>query len=104
MQQDYSSAYSLYSRALALDKEDAGDDAKRLQELQNREQQRLAEEEKKVRAKRMAKMVKACGEIPTATIIKQSDKKIHLTGVASAPAPGSHNFVIYGEAQRATAS
>ncbi|MCJ7765297.1 MAG: sel1 repeat family protein [Thiovulaceae bacterium] len=97
MQQDYSSAYRLYSRALALGKKDAGDDAKRLQELQNREQQRLAEEEKKVRAKRMAEMVKECGEIPTATNIKQCDKKIHLTGVASAPAPGSHNVIIYGD-------
>lgn len=96
-QQDYSSAYSFYSRAYSLGKEEAGDDAKRVQNLQSGEQQRIADEEKKLRAKRMAAMVKECGEIPTRINIKQGNKKIHITGTASAPTSGPHNFIIYGD-------
>ncbi|MBU1642723.1 sel1 repeat family protein [bacterium] len=97
MQQDYRLAYDFYSHAYALGNEEAGDDAKRILSLQSEEQQRAAEEEKKLWTQRMAKMVEECGEIPTSENIKQSNKKIHITGTASAPISGTNNFIIYGD-------
>ncbi len=97
MPRDYNLAYAFYSNAYALGNEEAGGDAKRIQNLQSKEQQLAAEEEKKSWARRMKEMVKECGEIPTGKNIKKSDQKIHITGTASAPISGMNNFIIYGD-------
>jgi TPR repeat protein len=97
MQQDYRLAYDLYSHSYALGNEEADNDAKRMLSLQSEEQQRAAEEEKKLWTQRMAKMVKECGEIPTSKNIRQSNQRIHITGTASAPVSGAGNFIIYGD-------
>lgn len=97
MPQDYNLAYDFYSHAYTMGNEEAGNDAKRIESLQNEAQQRAAEEEKKLWAQRMAEMIKECGEIPTAKNIKQRNQKIHITGTASAPVSGANNFIIYGD-------
>ncbi len=93
---DYGLAYTFYSKASALGRKEALDDAERIKHLQSKEQQRIAEEEKKARAEKMAAMVKECGEMPTASSIKKGNRRFHITGTASSPL-GRHSFIIYGD-------
>ena len=93
---DYSLAYTFYTRADILGKDGAKIDAKRVDALLSKEQQRIAAEEKKKQAKIMASMVKQCGTMPTTSTIKKRNKRFHITGTASAPV-GRRSFIIYGD-------
>ncbi|WP_345974961.1 tetratricopeptide repeat protein [Sulfurimonas sp. HSL3-7] len=95
-ERDYAQAYTFYDKAYVLGKKEALDDAKRVKQLQIQEQQRIAEEAEKRRAEQMAAMVKECGEVPTALLIKTGNKKFHITGTASASL-GRNTFIIYGD-------
>ena len=93
--QDYAKAYTFYTRADALGKNNVDKDMQRVKSLLNQEQQRVALEESKKQALLMAAMKKQCGSIPTPDTIKKADKMFHIIGTASAPL--SHNsFIIYG--------
>ena len=96
VRKDYSRAYTLYSRANALGKKDAQKDVQRVNALLDSEQQRIAQEEEKLRIAKMKKMVTECGVIPSADNVKLKAKKIHVIGTASAPV-GKNSFVIYGD-------
>jgi len=93
---DYSRAFTLYTRANALGKTDAQKDVQRVNALLDSEQQRIAQEQEKIRIAQMEKMIKECGDIPTADNIKLKAKKVHIIGIASAPV-GNSSFVIYGD-------
>ena len=95
-QRDYSLSYIFYTRADALGKKDVKKDMKRVDALLSKEQQRMAADEKKKQAKKMASMVKQCGAIPTASTIKKRNRRFHITGTASAPV-GRRSFIIYGD-------
>lgn len=93
---DLSTAHILYSRANALGKPEAKADMQRVGLQLDQEQKKQAEQEKAAYEKRMASMVKQCGLIPTAKIIKKRGKLVHLTGVVSAPV-GRRSVIIYGD-------
>ena len=95
-ERDYALAYTFYNQAFSLGKKEAQDDAERVKYLQEKEQQRIAQEEKRARAEKMAAMVKECGEVPTASSIRKGNRRFHITGTASAPL-GRSSFIIYGD-------
>ncbi|MGB6018391.1 MAG: tetratricopeptide repeat protein [Sulfurimonadaceae bacterium] len=96
VERDYKLAYTFYARASSLGTKNVDKDLQRVNRLLTKEQQRLASEEKRVRTEQMAKMVKACGSVPTRSNIKKRDRRFHITGRASAPV-GRQSFIIYGD-------
>jgi len=68
---------------------------RRVNNLLDSEQQRIAQEQEKARKEKMAKMVKQCGLIPTPENVTLKNKRFHIIGTASAPA-GRRSYVIYG--------
>lgn len=93
---DYAQAHTFYSRAAAMGKKDVKADLTRVSALLNKEQQRLAKEEEKLRIAEMKKMVKECGEIPDKKNVKKKNQRLHITGTASAPV-GKQSYIIYGD-------
>lgn len=93
---DYSQAYTFYSRAAAQGKQEAKKDMVRVNALLSKEQQRLAEEEERIRRQQMKKLVKECGQIPDSKNIKKKNVKLHIIGTASAPV-GKNSYIIYGD-------
>ncbi len=94
-EQDYSLAYTFYSRADSMGKKGAEKDMKRVNTLLSKKQQQAAEETKRAEKEKMKTMIKQCGLIPTVDNIKKKNVKFHIIGTASAPA-GNGSFVIYG--------
>ena len=96
-QKRYDMAFEFYSLSLEAGNKDAAADIERVKKEQSREQQRIAQAKERERVARMKAMVKECGRIPSPSAIKKSNTVFHITGTASAPVSGSHNFVIYGD-------
>jgi len=94
--QDYSLAYTFYTRADALGKKGVKKDMQRVDALLNKEQQRVAADMKKKQADKFASMLKQCGAMPTVSSIKKRDKRFHIIGTASAPVE-RQSFIIYGD-------
>ncbi|MDA3946944.1 MAG: tetratricopeptide repeat protein [Helicobacteraceae bacterium] len=96
VEKDLSTAYTFYLQADSLGKDGVEKDLQRVNRLLVKEQQRIAEEEDRVRIEKMKKLVKECGLIPTRVNIKKKNVKLHIIGTASVPV-GRQSFIIYGD-------